>query len=191
MHIGVDIDSVLADIVRPLLLYHNKKYHTKTKYNELVTHGLSSYWNCSEEQTTKRIIDFYHSEHFDNLKPIYGSKGAVKKLKNNHILSAVTARPTIIEDKSLKWLNNHYPNSFKAVYHTNIMLDYYNPKNKKSDFIKKYNIDILIDDNLNFASECADRGIPVLLFNSPWNQTKELPKNIRRVNSWKHITEIL
>lgn len=191
MHIGVDIDSVLADIVRPLLWYHNKKYHTKTKYQELVTHGLAKYWNCTEEQTTKRIIEFYHTDHFDKLKPIFGSKKAIGKLKEKHSLSAVTARPDIIEHKSLTWLNNHYPNSFKAVYHTNIMLDYYNPKNKKSDFIKKYKIDILIDDNLNFASECAARGIPVLLFDSPWNQVKKLPENIKRVYSWKHIVEIL
>ncbi|MEM4260648.1 MAG: hypothetical protein QXG00_05410 [Candidatus Woesearchaeota archaeon] len=191
MHIGVDIDSVLADIVRPLIFYHNSKYKTKTRYHDLITHGLSTYWNCSEDETTKRILEFYNTDHFENLKPIYGSKVAIKILRKKHILSAVTARPMIIEHKSIKWLNKHYPNSFSAVYHTNIMLDYYNPKNKKSDYIKKYNINILIDDNLNFATECAEKDIKVLLFNSPWNQSKNLHKNIKRVFSWRQITQIL
>lgn len=34
MHIGVDIDSVLAEIMRPLIEFHNKKYKTNIKYKD-------------------------------------------------------------------------------------------------------------------------------------------------------------
>lgn len=191
MHIGIDIDSVLADIMRPLINYHNNKYKTNTKYHQLLEYGLSSYWKCSEKETINRVLEFYQTQHFDNLKPIYGAKKAIKKLKNKHILSAITARPTIIEHKSLKWLNKHFPNSFKYVFHTNIMLNYYNSKIKKSDVIKQNQIEVLIEDNLLFATECAKNNIPVLLFNAPWNQTLKLYKNIKRVHSWREILNII
>jgi len=59
--------------------------------------------------------------------------------------------------------------------------------NKKSDLCLKLGVEVLVDDCLEFAEECADKGIKVLLLDSPWNQTDSLPKNVKRMKNWDEI----
>lgn len=44
-------------------------------------------------------------------------------------------------------------------------------------------IDILIEDSVDYAKECADGKRKVLLFERPWNRLTQIPDNIIRVRS--------
>ena len=50
-------------------------------------------------------------------------------------------------------------------------------------------VELIIEDSLETAEECASSGLRVLLFDCPWNQNSNLPEGIMRVKSWKEIVE--
>ena len=52
------------------------------------------------------------------------------------------------------------------------------------------NINLIIEDSLIHAIECAKNGIKVILLNKGWNQG-ELHTNITRINSWKEVPQLL
>lgn len=59
---------------------------------------------------------------------------------------------------------------------------------RKSDICKKLGADLLVDDQLEHAEDCARVGIEVLLYNSPWNQGIPLC-GVTRVYSWHDIID--
>lgn len=187
MHIGVDMDSVIAEIVNPLIRFHNDVYKTKNKPSDHVMFDLSPIWGCDLDETINRIDEFYRSKYFDLIKPIPGARQAISRLSKNHDLSLITARPYWLETKSIIWLNCYFPNRFKHIHHTNLAHKKSSPHKKKSEVCLDNGVEIMIEDHLEYASDIASVGIPVLLFNQPWNQTKNLPKGVERVYSWKEI----
>lgn len=191
MHIGVDIDSVIAEIVHPLFQFHNDVYYTRVKKHQHTRYDLSPTWQVSQEEVLKRVYEFYASPYFDLVKPVKGAKKGIQYLSKRHKLSAITSRPYHIEQKTIRWLDMHFPKQFSAIRHTNWFSSPNAPKKKKSEICLEIEIELLIDDHLDFAYDVASIGIPVLLFNQPWNQTNTLPKGIRRVHSWKEIIKLL
>ena len=61
----------------------------------------------------------------------------------------------------------------------------------KEEICLELNVNFLIEDNMDHALDASERGIKVLLIDSPWNKSKSLNKNITRVNSWKKILTII
>ncbi len=49
-------------------------------------------------------------------------------------------------------------------------------------------VDLIVEDSLTHAIECAKRGIKVILFDKPWNQAS-LAENITRVKDWNEILQ--
>jgi uncharacterized HAD superfamily protein len=86
-------------------------------------------------------------------------------------------------------VNKHFPKVFKGIHFTNAFPKDGSKTISKLEACDKERIDVLIDDNLKFALECAKEHRKVLLFDSPWNQAKELPKEIHRVYDWEEIVE--
>jgi uncharacterized HAD superfamily protein len=63
-------------------------------------------------------------------------------------------------------------------------------KRLKSAMCKELGIQVMIDDHMSVAKDCAEAGIRVLLFDQPWNQG-ELPMGAERVHSWDEIVKKL
>jgi hypothetical protein len=57
------------------------------------------------------------------------------------------------------------------------------------------NAKALIDDALHNAEDCAQKKIPVLLFNRPWNQSfkvkQDQTKLIHPVQNWSEVSQVL
>ena len=60
----------------------------------------------------------------------------------------------------------------------------------KSGFCLDNEIPIILEDNLEYAIDCAESGIKVVLFNRPWNK-KSHHKDIFRVDNWKEALEVI
>lgn len=192
MHIGVDLDSVLADLMTPILGYHNRVYKTNHHIDQHRVYSLSILWNCSNEETLKRIHDFYASSDFLTTKPIPGAKKGIKYLSGKHQLSIITSRPHSISNLTKNWVDKHFPKRFQTIHETNwVAKNQAEPRQKKSDVCKHLGIEVIIEDALEFAFDCASNNIRVILMNMPWNQTKVLPKNITRMYNWKEVTNLL
>ena len=115
----------------------------------------------------------------------------IRELSKKHKLSAITSRPHYIEEKTINWLETYFPKQFSTIYHTNQVSPKNAPKKKKSEVGKNLGINLFIDDHLEFVFDVATLGIPIFLFNQPWNQIETLPKGITRVHSWKEIIGLL
>jgi len=190
MKIGVDLDSVVADIMSPLIEFHNKNYKTNIKFADHTTFSIEKVWKCTEEEAIDRIIEFNNSPFMNKIKPMPGAIKGIKHLSGFHELHVITSRSDTTEKITDLWIKKHFPNIFKSINHTNQSGKKENNRVKKSEVAKKLGINLFIEDHLEYALDCASLDIEVLLMNMPWNQTRKLPKNITRVYSWKEIINI-
>lgn len=189
MKIGVDLDAVLGDIMTPLTDFHNRKYGTKHKLEDNTNYDLSLIWGCSKDEVVSRVYEFYFSPQLEQILPIEGAIDGVKKLAEEHELHVITSRPYVIDKPTRKWINKHFPNQFRSIFHTNQMSKSGTPRKKKSEACKQLGIELIIDDHTDFVFDCVSIGIKAFLFDAPWNQAAKKNINVVRVKSWKEIVK--
>lgn len=193
MTIGVDLDSVLAEIVTPLSLYHNDAFGTTMKPKDYVEYDLTKLWGCTIPESIERVYEFYRSSYIDGIKPIRGAKGAIRYLKEkNHELIVVTARPRFTDWVTKQWIEKHFPGRFQAIHHTNQYSHAHETRVKKSEVCKKLGVEVFFEDHIVYAEDCASENIRVFLLTMPWNRNaRNLHKNITRIFAWNEIEKYL
>ena len=189
MNIGVDMDSVIAEIICPLDAFHNRKYKTAISYEDHILYDLSAIWMCSADEVYKRIFEFYDAPEFSKVKPIEGSQGGIKELARMHNLHLITSRPHDVEEQTKQWIHTFFPRVFTSITHTNQVSKNGKGKSmKKSAIGKQMKIDVMIDDHITYALDCADNEISTLLFEAPWNKSLTVNHSyMRRVASWQEV----
>lgn len=189
--IGIDLDEVLADFIPSYINYHNLNFGSKIEISHFTSFDLAKVYKTSREEVEIRVRKFYQSEEFHNLKPVRGSISTIEKLSKKFELFIITSRPEIASKSTIKWLQKHFPKQFRKIHFA------FNPyirtsgMKDKSEIAKLLNVDLFIEDNLDFATSVAKSGIRVFLFNRLWNKSQALHPNITRVSSWRDITEKL
>lgn len=193
MIIGIDMDSVIAEIIRPIDLFHNRQYGTSITYTDHADYNLCLYWNCSLDDMYKRIFEFYASPEFQDTKPIVGSQEALTLLAQQHELHLITARPYDVEKQSREWLNEYFPNIFKEIHHTNLISKGGKGMSiKKSEICRKMGATVMIDDHIDYILDCADNFIMSYLFPAPWNADKTVSHpHVKRVAGWKELVGLI
>ncbi len=185
MIIGVDLDDVLSKTVVALDKFHNKKYGTNFKIADHHTFDLTKVWSITPDEYRQIIHDFNSSDDFDQIEPIFEAQEGIANLSKKHQVKIITSRMEKFGDKTKKWLTKHFPNIDLDLHHAN---HYYGMnEHKKSHLCKMLGVKVLIDDCLEYALECSEENIPVILLDRPWNQTKTLPKNITRLKNWDEV----
>lgn len=193
MIIGIDMDSVIAEIIRPIDLFHNRQYGTNIAYDDHDDYNLCLYWNCSLDDMYKRIFEFYASPEFQETKPIAGSQEALTLLAQDHELHLITARPYDVEEQSRQWLGEYFPGIFKEIHHTNLISKGGTGVSiKKSEICKKMGATVMIDDHVEYILDCADNSIMSYLFPAPWNTDTQISHpHVRRVTGWAEVVRLI
>lgn len=193
MIIGVDMDSVIAEIIRPIDLFHNRKYGTSVSYDDHTSYDLRLYWNCSLEDMYSRIFEFYDSPEFKDTKPVAGSQRALTLLARDHELHLITARPYDVEEQSRRWLAKHFPRIFKEIHHTNLISKGGKGVSvKKSEICLKMGATVMIDDHIDYILDCAENNITSYLFSAPWNKDKKTNHpHIKHVAGWEEVVGLI
>ncbi len=188
MKIAIDVDDVLFPLNEGFLKFHNKKYHTNIKTFEVW--DVFKVLGCTKEEAVKRYHEYFETESLESTKPLEFSQEAIEKLKQKHELVIVTSRPEFMKEKTLAWLNKHFPNTFNenTIYFTNRCNFHEETKTTKLAICKEINAELLIDDCLNYILECKDGNVKTILFgNYGWNQHNN--KDLVRVNNWREALE--
>ena len=199
--IGVDIDGVIAEFVEQLCIYYNQKYNILFKKEDFKTYNLWETLNISKEDTEEIIKTLKDINYFEQIRPVDGSLQSIRILKDSFKLILITSRQRYLYKQTIDWINRYFPNCFSEIYFSYNHIEYndieYNPVRlektlltkiqTKADICVEKGVDIMIEDSLEFSLECSERGINVLLLDRPWNQSNNLPENIRRVYSWYEI----
>ena len=189
MKIGIDIDDVLAGSMKPLIDFHNQKNGNDLIFEDVFSFNLSKVFNLeTKEEMFNHILDFYKSDFFRKIEPLPGSNEFVFELSKSNQLAAITGRPGNIKNETVFWLEKFYPNCFSDVHFSNHFPGE-DGNLSKADFCLKEGYEILIEDSKEFASECAEKGIKVFLFNQPWNKNFTRHENIFPVDSWEEIMD--
>lgn len=181
MKIGIDIDAVLSDTMKPTLKYLNKKYGTNYTMDNITSYYFEDWIpNWTRENSAKL---FLRKSLYKNTPVIKDSLESVLLLaKNNFEIEYITARDKSIEETTHQWI---YKNGFP---HRTIVL--FDKSSEKVDYIKNGNFDIIVEDKLQTLLDVGDSVFFQYLIDYPWNQ---YPKNawITRVKGWNEIIENL
>lgn len=122
------------------------------------------------------------------IKPVEWSIEKIKELENLwHELFIVTARNSdYFTDYSIEWAKRYYKNAFRNILFSN---QHNGAKYKpKPEICLENGIEIMIEDNLDYALELAKNGIKTFLLEKPWNiHRTENHDNIIKVKTWKDI----
>ncbi|MBS3071056.1 hypothetical protein J4407_02010 [Candidatus Pacearchaeota archaeon] len=190
--IGIDIDGVLAENMGPLMDFHNHNYGTNLTVENVFCFNLEKIWKVDREEVVHRLLDYYDSMFFDDVSPIEDSVDAVRLLAKENKFVAITGRPDLIRTKTTSWLEKFFPGYFSEVHFSNYVSKHgYGFGTNKSDLCLKNECEILIDDHMDFALDCASRGIKVFLLNKPWNNSYNGHQNISRINNLKEVRQYL
>lgn len=185
MKIGVDLDDVLSQSTPALIKFHNEKYGTNFDIKNLKVFKLMTILGNDKKHAEQKLHEF-HTSSYGKTLPIPGVKKILEKLKKNNELYVITARGDDIKKVTLKWVNKNFPNIFSGIYLTNEFVNSKTKTNKKT-VCNDLKIDIFVEDNLDYATECVSPKRKVYLLDYPWNQAKKLTKGITRVSSWEKI----
>jgi len=188
MKIGIDLDDVLADFLGSFINYYNLRFRTAYTKEDFTDFNLSKVLSMDQESTQKLISDFWHRSCLSSkIKPIEGSVENLNKLKYFGELNIITSRQQKLKEKTIDWVEEYFKNVFKEIYFSNHA--YFEYKGlPKSGICKQTKTEFFIEDCPDYAIDCAEKEINVLLLDKPYNKHVER-KNITRVYSWNGITD--
>jgi len=190
MLIAIDLDEVLADTLTSLIKYHNNEYDTSFRRADFFSYSWWEVWGGTREESIKKFMQFSRTSLFTSIKPIAQSQKGILTLSQKHSLHVVTSRQSELASATHSWINTHFPGMFTQVHvinHPQWALG--GSTRTKGEYCKEMRADLLIEDSLEYARECNDFSIPVLLIDSPWNQGV-FPSHTVRVNDWEDVTAV-
>jgi len=176
MNIGVDIDGVLADALSTWLTYLNKYFGQNKTKEDIVVYQFEKVFGVSWEEMDR----FFRTKQeilLTNLSPIEKAQETLEELAKKHKILLITARPEEYRDITEKWLHDH-----SIPYQKLIMTTF----NDKTCHCRACGVDLFIEDSLENALSIHACGIPVLLFDAPYNRA-QLPQGILRQHNWPEI----
>ncbi|KAI9489285.1 hypothetical protein BDB00DRAFT_770854 [Zychaea mexicana] len=196
--VAVDLDQTLAHTLEAMVLWHNQVYNTSYTLADFNTYDFHKVWGGSVQDTHAKVREFYESSHFEQIQPIHDfALEALKMLKKRKFtLVIITSRQQFIAEETKKFVDKHYPGIFESIYFCNLglsdaeQLEYVSKP--KSAICQEIGVDVLIDDNLDHAVDCAGlEDIEVLLYDRKgqyrWNHTSISSSGSKGISSWKEI----
>lgn len=191
LRIGFDLDDVLLATNDAMLKWHNRVYGTSYTRKDIVTWDLTKVWLCTFDEMLSRIHEYYASPEHDETLAFKGAIEGIEILGEEKEYHIITSRPGEMHGKTMVLIQKYFPPLVESVHFTSQVVAGSKHSKKKENVCLELGVQVYIEDNLDYAINVAAVGIPVLLFDTPWNQTADLPKNVTRVYSWEDIVQRL
>lgn len=187
--IAVDFDDVIFDCNATLVEFHNARYGTTLKVDDVRSWNLEQVWGCTLDEAIRRVNEYLQTDFHDSAPLIAGAHEGLLKLKTlGYSIILVTSRADDVRPQTEAWIKKNIAGLFSDMYFIN-HFDASTPKHRsKADVCKEINAGVLIEDAVHHAENVAGSNIPVLLFDQPWNRT-EMGPNIVRVKSWSEVVD--
>jgi len=174
--IGLDIDGVVADSF-PVFLEELNKYYGKD-ITKIDNYDISKVYDVDGDD-----LDVFFDNNVEYLftapKPMPGAVENIDSwLRAKHEIIFVTARKKGKEEEvTQKWFERYNLPKDKIIFTGGL---------SKTFAVKKYGVDVFVEDFITNALEIAALGVPVLLLDAPYNQGK-LPQGVIRCSNWQEI----
>lgn len=196
MRIGIDIDDVIARTGQIFYQRINERFGLNIEFTKVPSYN---YVDAEVEKNGYSQEEFYRfmnemqqkSPYHDELIMRRDFKKTIAELSTNgHAIYLISNRHILILPYTTVWLKKQGI----LQYVSGVLHNSYTEKpfsQFKVREIKRLEIDVFLEDALDYALPIAEAGINVILFDRPWNQAEKLPSNIYRVNDWKEARVIL
>ncbi len=174
--LGIDIDGT---ITRPdtFVPYLNKAFQLSLTYEEMNQYDFNPFVNVPEEEFSKWFIENEPIIYADSIL-VDGAKEVLRKWASTHDLYFISARNNAMLDVTETWFSK------QELQYKHIELI---GSHDKVATAKKFEVDLFIEDKhdnaVAIAKEC---NIPVLLFDTPYNQDP-IPDGVIRVYHWHEV----
>ncbi|MEH7885484.1 hypothetical protein V7654_14320 [Bacillus sp. JJ1609] len=171
---GIDIDGTVT-CPTTFVPYLNDAFGLNITLNDIKQYDFMPLVTVSEKE-------FY--DWFKNIEPVIysqsplaaGAKEILKRWEKEHELYFISARDSHLLDITKEWFTNQ-----ELMYNDIHLIG----SHDKIEAAKKYDVDIFLEDKHDNAVNLNEElNIPVLLFNTPYNQDP-IPEGVIRVNDWK------
>lgn len=175
---GIDIDGTVTspDTFVPFI---NEQFNLNLKYEQLIKYEITDVIDVPPKQFNEW---FLKSEPIIYEKsPISeGAREVLEDWKTTFELYFISARAPYLLDVTKNWFSNN-----EISYHHIELIG----SHHKIETAKKYHVDLFLEDKHdNAVAICEELQIPVLLFDTPYNQ-EPIPKGVIRVKNWKEASE--
>ena len=191
LRIGIDLDEVLAQFVHAFLDFHNHVYGTAYRFEDIFTFNMDEVWDIPKDVLHERFLEFYRSAYFTQIPTVTGAVDAIRALEQAHELFIITARPDRIREETMDWLDHHFPDVFSDEHVHFASNVFANGNHRKGKICQALALDVMVEDNAEYAEECAPHVGTIFLIDSPWNQSESLPENVVRVQGWDQIVQAI
>lgn len=180
LHLGIDIDGTITaqDTFVP---YLNEAFSLSITLEDIKEYDLTKLLNISGEEFWEWMNENEPRIYREASLAEY-AKQTLDELKDHCRLIYITARRHHLKDITFDWFRKN------GVHYDDIELV---GGHNKLEAVLKHGVDVFFEDHHGNATMIAkEANIPVLLFNTPYNQ---LPtdSNIVRVNSWLEAADWL
>jgi uncharacterized HAD superfamily protein len=188
MKIGIDIDEVVVEFFKGYLNLFNEKFEKNLKFEDLVKYHIWEITNVSREDALS-LADYYHgSKDSSQIDFVDGAKDSILFLLNNFELVFITSRPVSVKENTEDFFKNHFGDFNFEIYFSG---DMHGGKKSKAEFCNELGIKFMIEDNADYALDCAKNGVKTFLLDKPWNKNYENHENLVKVNNWEELLEKL
>ncbi len=180
--IGIDIDGTVTDpgSIVPLM---NEAFGKNLAYTDCREYNLANVYEITEEQFVGWLDQYGHRLYHE--APVHGNADQILQdwhQQRLHQLIFISAR----EDKHLAVTHNWFAR-YNIPFHQIELIG----SHDKVNAAKKWQVDLFLEDRLENALQLSEElGIPVLLFDTPYNQGK-LPALVLRLFSWDEVPAIV
>ncbi len=190
MNIGIDLDEVVTDYLDALNGFLLKEHNIAKRREDYKTANWLDQIDPSAKKRKQIVMQWLESPKFDAIRIAKNAKETIESLAKNNIIYFFTSRHPSQDEATSWWIEKHINIPFDIVYTSSQFA-------KKDDQIKetkmelcvKHNIKLFITHQYSFAIECAQKKIPVILFDKPWSKGEQLDR-ISRVSGWPQVAEI-
>ena len=192
---GLDIDEIIARFMKTFFEFYNSEKRENVSWSNLQDYDLYKAGFFKNRKEEKEFVDgFFESTFFREMPLVEGAKKGLRILERNFEINFITSRPSYIRDKTLVFLNKHFPDlKFNLFFSGEVYSRYKKSKEHKTkgEIAEEAGISFMVEDNPIYAVDCTKRGIKVFMINYPWNRHAEEHKNLIKVSGWKEILEKL
>ena len=170
---GIDIDGTVT-CPTSLLPHINKAFSCNLVLDDIKEYDLTKAFPVEPEEFSK-WFKVAEPEIYATSPIQEGAHAVLTEWKKQHELYFISARGQNVKDITLQW----FVEQNLAYDHIELI-----GTHDKIQTARNYGIDVFFEDKHDNAVGIAEElNIPVLLFNTPYNQ-QPVPKNVIRVNNW-------
>lgn len=187
MRIGVDIDEVLCMTNKYFIDYFNKKYNTNYDKESIKEYNYKSFLFHDNDFVIAELKNFIDN-NLEKFEIIQNAKKVLTKFKEMGLeIVILTSRSVKLRKRTIDWLKLNFGEELFdefLIYNGD-----FDEEMCKSKIAMQNKIDVLIEDAPHYAINTSLVGIPVLLFDCPWNRSLDDSEFLIRVKNWDEIDE--